>query len=404
MIHTRRNIWTPASNGRGRFEAGLRTVCCGVALLVSLSIPPAASAGERPMIRLWPRATVGDATVRLRDVADIRGFDEQETDRLRRLIVKEELADGRSVDITGADIREVLNAGRVNLALVRIFGAARCRVERPAILAPVEAQPKPEPQETVQVAPKPEPEAVTRRGKFVEQVPEGTLEAHLNEYIRARTASLEGEIKIRLNKAARDRGYLSFTDDEYRFSIHDDNKNLLGMLNLEVDLYRDNHVVGTIPIVATVSLLKRVVVARRPINRGVLINTADLNLEVQEFRNEKEIGTADMAVLVGNQARRFLPRGRRVTMRDVKPMPLVRRNALVDVYVEGGTYRIKTSAKALEEGSYGQTIQVRSPATGERFFVIVTGPGTTKLPTPERSTKRVTKPGSDSELAWRAES
>jgi flagella basal body P-ring formation protein FlgA len=130
--------------------------------------------------------------------------------------------------------------------------------------------------------------------------------------------------------------------------------------------------------------LKRVVVSRRPINRGTTVKNGDLALEEREFNNENALGTVDLACLVGNQARRFIPRGHLVATRDVKPLPLVNRNDLVDVYVVFGQHQMKTVAKAMEPGSYGETIQVKSTSTGERFFVTVTGPGTTKLGDPPR--------------------
>jgi flagella basal body P-ring formation protein FlgA len=46
----------------------------------------------------------------------------------------------------------------------------------------------------------------------------------------------------------------------------------------------------------------------------------------------------------------------------------------VTVNVNQGAVRIKTAGKAMEAGSFGQTIRVKNEATGDVYEVVLTGP------------------------------
>jgi flagella basal body P-ring formation protein FlgA len=51
----------------------------------------------------------------------------------------------------------------------------------------------------------------------------------------------------------------------------------------------------------------------------------------------------------------------------------------VTVSLSQGSVQIKTVAKALEAGTYGQTIRVKNETTRDTFQVILTGPQTATM-------------------------
>ena len=61
------------------------------------------------------------------------------------------------------------------------------------------------------------------------------------------------------------------------------------------------------------------------------------------------------------------------------PVQLVKVGQFVTITLEQGTVRIKTVAKALESGSFGQTIRVKNEATKDVFQVVLTGPQTATM-------------------------
>jgi flagellar basal body P-ring formation protein FlgA len=346
-------------------------------------------------VRLWTKATVTDSIIRLGDVADVQGFSENDRKNIEDLEVKK-AANGREAEVRLAELRKALEEAGLNMTQVRLNGAAVCSVqclggggESKAEFASPGSSPGTSNPAGEKTATQDLPGAA--KEKSVAPDANRSLESILREHIKGRAAHLGGAVNVQFSKVCRK--YMEFSGDQYEFSIHDANKNLLGLLNLEIDLRQNGQVVGTVPVTAQASLARKVVIAQHPINRGAKVRSADLVLEEREFDSEKALGTVDPAVLIGTEAAAFIPRGNLVTVQDVKPLPLVRRNELVDVYVGGSQYRIKTVAKAMESGSYGQTIQVKSPATGERFYVAVTGEGTTKLNDPPSGREMASQEG-----------
>jgi flagella basal body P-ring formation protein FlgA len=58
----------------------------------------------------------------------------------------------------------------------------------------------------------------------------------------------------------------------------------------------------------------------------------------------------------------------------VQAVPLARPGQFVTVLLNRGAVTVKTVARAMEEGRYGQTIKVKSDATRDVFEVVLTGP------------------------------
>ena len=63
----------------------------------------------------------------------------------------------------------------------------------------------------------------------------------------------------------------------------------------------------------------------------------------------------------------------------VDAVPLVRTGQLVSILLQQGNVQVKTVARALEGGVYGQTIRVRNEGTKDVFPVTLTGPQTATM-------------------------
>jgi flagella basal body P-ring formation protein FlgA len=76
---------------------------------------------------------------------------------------------------------------------------------------------------------------------------------------------------------------------------------------------------------------------------------------------------------------RFIERGELISLRDVKPVPLVRRNDLVTVWNRRGAVVVRTVGKALGTGALGQEIEVKSERSGRKYLARVTGVRTVEV-------------------------
>jgi flagella basal body P-ring formation protein FlgA len=63
-----------------------------------------------------------------------------------------------------------------------------------------------------------------------------------------------------------------------------------------------------------------------------------------------------------------------LTARLVEPLPLARLGQFVSVTLNQGGIRIRTTARAMESGSFGQTIRLKNEDTQDIFQATLTGP------------------------------
>jgi flagella basal body P-ring formation protein FlgA len=78
--------------------------------------------------------------------------------------------------------------------------------------------------------------------------------------------------------------------------------------------------------------------------------------------------------VVGNMAAMELKPGMVMTAKLVEAVPLVRSGQLVTISLQQGGIQLKTVARALEGGTFGQTIRVRNETTRDIFEAVLTGP------------------------------
>lgn len=106
------------------------------------------------------------------------------------------------------------------------------------------------------------------------------------------------------------------------------------------------------------------VIASRTIAPGAVLAAADLRVaasdpEALRLRDE----------MIGLEARRAIYAGRPVTLQELGPPTLVRRNDVVTLRFIGGRLEIRTEGRALEAGGQGERIRVlnlnsRQPVAG----------------------------------------
>jgi len=324
-------------------------------------------------IRIWPRAVVTGETITLRDVAEARGFDPVEAHRLAELVVLGAPRRGGVLLVHAGDVRDALSEARINLGDVRIFGASRCKVSRPR------AEKKKRKPRVLPSRKRPRPKAGTlppKMGHGPVGPPTNSLEAALREFITARLADDDARLEIRFSPASR--RALSVHGEGYRFTIHPPDRRRLGLLAFDVDIHAPGKPSRTVSVAAEVLLAKEVVVARRPINQGQVINGRDVKLEERRFSRFDGIGLTDLSAAIGLQSQRFLKAGDMLQPRSLRAEPLVHRGQYVKILIRGNGVEIRTTGKSQQAGALGDVIAVRRDGTRRQqdlIEAVVTGPG-----------------------------
>lgn len=112
-------------------------------------------------------------------------------------------------------------------------------------------------------------------------------------------------------------------------------------------------------------------VARQPIARGQILDTALFDLRRVDFIHDKEAVPA-AASLESLSVARGLGVGAILSWRDVARRSLVLRGSRVEVLAGSGALTITMKGLAMQNGALGETIVVRNPESRRDFSAVVT--------------------------------
>jgi len=127
------------------------------------------------------------------------------------------------------------------------------------------------------------------------------------------------------------------------------------------------------PPSATVEGEPAVVVAARTLARGSVIGPNDVRLERRAADDELADGFAAIEGVLGQEVTRAIPAGVLVLRDSVRPPLLVRRGEAVTVLARSPGVRVRSTARARDDGGLGDLIAVESSADRKTFLGRVSG-------------------------------
>jgi flagella basal body P-ring formation protein FlgA len=252
----------------------------------------------------------------------------------------------------------------VNLARVLVSGALSCRVTLEPVAA--EAVPSDRP-----------PEAPLLRTPLQEHAT--ALADLLRDHVEDELASLGGTAEIEFERAGQE--FLELTTPPFDFSVRSNRGRKLGLREFSVTIRRDGRVQRTVRIGGHVKLVRRVLVAAKPLNVGAYVKRDSLEYATRIFSDEQGLGLDQPEQIIGQRVKNFVPVGQMVQASDLKAVDLVKRSQPVTV-IGGDNVSIRITGDALDSGSYGDTIRVRlgdSRKNRREIRGVVTGVGTVQL-------------------------
>jgi len=352
----------PGSGGGLRVALGL--IALAFAPSVCLAGPrPSTTPPVQPTVRLWPTAVVVQDQVQVGDLCELSNFNAETHERLRDLVVVPSPPQGGSTVITLRELREVLTAADINMARTIVKGAVECGVTRPRVLsaAPVETA-----------------AAAAASDGASEVVEPQTLRDAVVVYFEDELSRYGGRVQVDFGPRAG--GVLDLAGPQYSFAVRRRSGRPLGLIDVLVEVRREGRLLQKVELQPIVHFFRDVVVARRAINQHAEIRPESVHLVEIEFDRLERLGLGDLSQVIGQRAKRFLPAGTALQGQDVEMVPLVKRGQLVDVFSSVGGVSIMTSAKAMETGSLGDLVELRSSERKGRILTgLITGPRRVEL-------------------------
>jgi flagella basal body P-ring formation protein FlgA len=295
--------------------------------------------------------------------------------------------------VTLEQIRSTLHDAGVNLAVVRFAGPTSCTVarsdaeydENEALLQWANAKqardgtPKAGSTPTERNAPNlaaAEPAAGATRARADET--DRTLKTLLVHDLALRFKLAPEDLHVAFNP--KDEQALRLAEPQFKFDIQPRRVRNLGTVAWDVQILTADGPGGAtkrsqkMTVAATARAWQRQVLLVKPLSFKQTIRESDVTERRVLVDSLDDEPLLDLRQVVGQQASRELRPGVVMTAKTVQAVPLARPGQFVTVLLNRGAVTVKTVARAMEEGSYGQTIKVKSEATKDVFEVVLTGP------------------------------
>jgi flagella basal body P-ring formation protein FlgA len=136
---------------------------------------------------------------------------------------------------------------------------------------------------------------------------------------------------------------------------------------LEVEVVQDGSVVATVPIRAEVAAIGPVVVARRQVARGEMLEAGDLAIEKRDLTAVPPGALSEVRQALGKEARTAVAAGTPLTSQALAAPLLVHRGDVVTVVVETPGMRLSVPGEALEAGAAGAAVRVRNRTSQQQI-------------------------------------
>ncbi len=349
-------------------------------------------------LELRSEVSLAGTEVTLRQIARWNETDEPTLAPVADLVVMRLSQQTPYKSITIEELRGILMDAGVNPAAIRLQGASRCTVARSDVrfnegealsrwLDARDPSPSTKPAVTAAGAPMQTPPTV------VAVAPAPADRRQSPEPIRRLRDLISDDIATRLQLPAdtlqlsfnpKDERVLNLSEGVFTFALTPVRARDLGNVIYDVTLVNNGNSQKTTINVNARAWQQQVVVVR-PLAFKQVIRESDVQTRrtmIDRLPGELPIGLDQAA---GNQAGRDLKPGMVLTGKMVEAVPMVRTGQLVTISYTLNTVQLRSVARAMEGGSFGQSIRCKNDTTGATFEVVLTGPQSATMgpaPTP----------------------
>lgn len=352
------------------------------------------------MLEIRGEATVIGDAVKLKQVCRWNAQDNAFFAPVADLVITRLDAGAPYRTLSVAQLKELLHDAGVNLSNINFSGAVTCTVDRGDIVVDetqalqqwIAAREAPGKAPAAQDAPamqRPQFQPAPQQAQLHQPLAEAALETPvasegpfhtlrdiLTEDLAGRLSLDPKSLQIAFN--VKDERALNLAEPQFRFQVVPQRAKNLGPVSWEVQVITDTGI-QKVEISGMARAWQEQIVLSQPISARQLIREQDVvdKRALVDKLDDQPLLTREQ--VVGNQSARDFKPGVVFTARMVEPVPLARTGQFVTITLTTANVKVKTVARAMESGSYGQTIRVKNEATKEIYEVILTGPQTAEM-------------------------
>ncbi len=298
--------------------AVLLTALCAIA-----QQQPSDLGATRAYVYLDASASVAGAQIRLSDVAEVSGFDDDLISKLENMPLGQSPLPGKSITIGRGDIRRQMATWRIDAVRVALAGENEVTVER--------------------------------RGR---KVSSGEITALVDRWVADSWRDQEVRTEVVYTRMPDE---LSLAHEVFTLRVLDPVKHhATGAMAIGVAALDGERVLARFPVSVRIRAWQEVAVAAAELQRGQIITAEDISFADRELNNSRGASIHSVDDVVGKRLLRRIRSGAVITSSHVENPPLVERGDEVFLIVEFNGITVGCTGKASQKGGRGDRILVRN--------------------------------------------
>lgn len=299
-------------------------------------------------VRLHAQAELADPVVRLGDLAEVFPSASPSATRLADLELFPAPAPGQRRYVSVMELEELLMRRGVSVGALQFSGSNQVEIRR-----------RTDQPETPSV----------RRNPTLQRRGERLVREAILHYLQQKVSAGAGwNVEVSLDSSLAE----GLTDPVQIAEVRGGSPPWTGRQSFEITLSTPQGLRNFV-VQAEVTLPPSVVVAARAIAKGTILQPGDLTLQRLPTGEEPTGYFQKIEDLIGQEALQTIPAGKPVVQEAVHAPIVVRRGQVVTVYARAPGIRVRTLARARDDGSQGDLIGVESLTERKTFFARVCG-------------------------------
>jgi flagella basal body P-ring formation protein FlgA len=333
-----------------------------LAVVAAAIVGSAATAAD---IVLRSAANVHTTVVRLGDVAEIRGTNQQDAQRLAALPLMPAPAPGTGRFLSLREVEDLLAAHGEDLVRLNFQGEPAVEIVAGSSSAELSDR------RAAWLGRSSAAGAHLLGDEHASRVRE-QLQRLIVEHLE-RTSGRKAEWRVKFSVAAADLAAIASAKSEVRCA--GGRAPWTGKQRFVVSFATARSEMH-LTVFAEVTGVEPVVVAIRPIEAGQMLTAADVELQQWETAAAtmgRRAPLDSVEAVLGTEATRTIPAGEAVLSDSIRPPLLVKRGEEITVMARGGGIQVRTLARARQNGARGELISVESLQSRAPFEAVVVG-------------------------------
>lgn len=300
------------------------TILLAAASITAAQDAPTLELGAaRAFVYLGANASVTGAQVKLGQVAEISGFDDELIDQLETMPLGQAPQPGESFTFNRGDIRRQLANWRIDALHVAITGEDQVTVER--------------------------------TGRTVTGNELTTL---VDAWVADSWSGQDVRTEINYTRLPDE---LALSEENFTLRVLDPVvPNASGSMALSIAAMNGNHVLARFPVSVRIQAWREVAVAGSDLRRGTILNQNDIQFNEREMTSVRAQAFDNVDELIGKRLVRMVRAGDVITSNHVENPPLVERGDEVLLVVRYNGVTVGCKGKAAQKGGMGEKILVRN--------------------------------------------